>query len=287
MRSTSAIRFIATPSSLAATIRERVLQSVSRSTRSPSMSCTFRLAGPAGKHRPEVVEVSGPGARTAERVVRNLRNRALQAHFTEFLKDRVEEAGHACGVNPSRITVMEDLCFLRMKAGKSGVTPPHSDIYFLAFRSDCLSNVAKLRFGNREVCAACGVSMLVSVSRAGMTGLRAPQMCRKCGRRRLQLFTAWITLGSLDLRHEPRIQFVPQPLRIDLNDVTPVEAVRGYSTEAIRGCRWVELDDACNAQRTLVPGQGVIFHSHVLHRGIAGKKAAVRLSLDFRFVLSE
>jgi hypothetical protein len=182
------------------------------------------------------------------------------------------------------VVPIRELCYLRVKGGADGDTPPHRDIYYLAFMSDGLARAAQVRFGDPRVCAACGRHQVPRSPLGDSPGLRRPQLCASCGTRPIRLYTAWITLGALDLRGGARLQFMTGAMRGSLHDVTPAEALRGYAMDAIRGGRWQEIDRACVAPRTLEPGQGVIFGPRVLHRAVAGREPNIRVSLDVRFV---
>jgi hypothetical protein len=292
------VQFLSTPDESASSILEPIVRALSESDRA-NMSCAIRLPDSALGIRAEGIEegigVSSERVRiAADEIARKLNEPSLQMPLHAFVAARVSDIARAMRVRQSQVRRLSEFCHLRVKVGESGATPPHCDIYFIAFLSECLARVAEARFGNPDVCAACGQVIrtnrrnkpiaLKSAHGSATIRIHRPQVCETCGTRSLRTYTAWVTLSALDTLKGARLQFAMPRMRSNLHDIEPAEVIHGHPRRGLSR-EWHDLDVVCGTGRLLAPGQGVLFDPRVLHRAVAGTLPELRVSMDLRFVI--
>ena len=173
------------------------------------------------------------------------------------------------GVSDDRVMMFQDATYLRIKAGRSGSTKQHADVFHFVETTDLLA-----RLHGDTYTKAAGLCVLCS-------GPDSPRfdrvcMCRACAGGPIPLYTAWVSLGAYQNDTHSLLEVVHGSTGADYSLLD--KASFKSESPRIGALAWT------HATATGVEfGDVVVFNAKLVHR--ARPKPQPRISLDVRFAV--
>ena len=200
----------------------------------------------------------------------------IPPRFWQDLQDRLSRA---LGINRSRVLILRDETYMRMKVGPSALTNAHADFFYFVNNTDVFARINPLYGKMPQDHGRCQLCM-------NEPGKKCTKMMfgRKCANGYIPVYTAWVSLGQYTPGEHSLLEVVPRSHLLNGYD----KALTGKKTASeLPPGRLPRNSWIYPRARGVTTCDIIVFNCKTIHRARPAKTSSPipRFSVDARFII--